>query len=63
MNAATEQVCRERSYACSFIDVAGKLPVETSDFYDLAHTTPSGSRKLGRFISRQLQTLTVPSGL
>src|SRR4029077_10169586 len=61
MNAATQQVCREHPYACHFIDVAAKLPVERSDFYDFAHTTPSGSRKLGRFISRELRALTIPS--
>ena len=59
MNTATEQVCRERRDACKFIDVAGKLEFEATDFYDFVHTRPSGARKLGEFIAQELMTMAI----
>lgn len=54
INKATETVCRESPSNCRFIDVAGNLSFEASDFYDLTHNTPQGARKLGEYLAGHL---------
>ncbi len=54
INAATQAVCGENPRSCRFIDLAGNISLEPSDFYDLVHNTPQGARKIGEFLSRKL---------
>jgi hypothetical protein len=44
-NNVVEVVCRERH--ASFIDLAAEPAWEDADFYDFAHMTPPGARKVG----------------
>jgi hypothetical protein len=54
INSATQSVCAEAPDICHFSDAAGKLVLEQTDFYDLAHHTPSGTRKFGEFLAKEL---------
>lgn len=54
INPATQSVCAEARDICHFSDVAGKLVLEPTDFYDFVHHTPSGTRKLGEFLAKDL---------
>ena len=54
INVATEAVCKARPNDCRFIDLAGRVKFDRADFYDLAHTTPAGSAKIGRFLAGEL---------
>ena len=54
VNKATGQVCAEYPGACRFIDLANELQFEPSDFYDLAHNTPKGARKVGEYLASKL---------
>ena len=36
------------------VDLAGELEFEDADFYDTAHNTPEGARKIGRFLFEAL---------
>jgi lysophospholipase L1-like esterase len=51
-NDVTLAVCGELSLRC--IDLAGELEFGPRDFYDSVHTMPSGSRKIARFLARNL---------
>ena len=57
INSATQSVCVEAVDICHFSDAAGKLVLEPADFYDLAHHTPSGTRKFGEFLAKELTFL------
>jgi hypothetical protein len=57
INRASEQVCHEQSDICRFVDLAQQLPFEPVDFYDEVHATPTGARKIGRFLARELTVL------
>jgi hypothetical protein len=61
VNVATEAVCREDVTTCRFIDLAGKVHFEAEDFYDLLHSTPAGTRKIGAFLAEQLTFVRVGS--
>lgn len=55
INAATRGVCEaEAADICRFVDLAGAVSFEPSDYYDLVHATPSGARKIGAFLTEQL---------
>jgi len=54
VNKATGQVCAEYPGTCRFIDLANELQLEPSDFYDLAHNTPTGARKVGEYLASKL---------
>jgi hypothetical protein len=57
INPATQSVCAEAADICHFSDAGGKLVLEPADFYDLVHQTPSGTRKLGEFLAKDLTFL------
>jgi hypothetical protein len=57
INQATQSVCAEAADICHFSDAAGKLLLGPADFYDLVHQTPSGTRKLGEFLAKDLAFL------
>lgn len=57
INAATAAVCKASPNDCRFIDLAGRVKFERDDFYDLVHTTPAGSAKIGRFLAGELAYL------
>jgi lysophospholipase L1-like esterase len=54
INSATGAVCHEQPERCRFIDRAPAILFEPADFYDLIHYTPSGARKIGEFLAREL---------
>ncbi|CAA7622728.1 GDSL-type esterase/lipase family protein [Magnetospirillum sp. UT-4] len=54
-NQATREVCRDEGLLC--LDLARELTFETGDFYDLLHTSPSGSEKIGRWLHAKLAGL------
>jgi hypothetical protein len=54
INSATGALCHEEPERCRFIDLAQAIVFEPADFYDLVHYTPSGARKIGEFLSREL---------
>jgi hypothetical protein len=54
INSATGAVCHEKPERCRFIDLAQAVSFEPADFYDLVHYTPSGARKIGEFLAREL---------
>lgn len=54
-NSATMAFCRSVQGIC--IDLAATLKLGTGDFYDVMHTTPSGSRKIGEFLAHELTPL------
>lgn len=47
-NRALMDACRALDAVC--IDVAGKVDFGDGDFYDLVHTTPAGSKKIGNHL-------------
>jgi hypothetical protein len=51
-NDALLEVCRERSADC--LDVAAQLPRNAEIFYDDAHYTEEGSRRLARLVADHL---------
>jgi hypothetical protein len=57
INAASRSVCEERPDVCRFIDLAGRLQLDPGDFYDGAHTTLSGTKKVGAFLAQELKRL------
>jgi hypothetical protein len=57
INRATQSVCGEAADVCRFSNPAGELVLESADFYDLVHQTPSGARKLGEFLAKDLALL------
>jgi hypothetical protein len=60
INAATGQVCGERPAQCRFVDLAGSLPLDAADFYDLVHYTPKGARAIGTFLAKELAFVQAP---
>ena len=51
-NRRTLKVCREAGAIC--IDLVAGLHFSDGDFYDVMHTTPQGSRKIGEFLAAEL---------
>lgn len=47
--------CRQQREPC--IDLDSEISLQPADFYDSIHTTPSGSRKIGEFLTRSLQPI------
>lgn len=52
-NKATLEVCRQEKAIC--LDLATELEFQPNDFYDLVHTTPQGSAKIGRWLADKLK--------
>lgn len=52
-NRTTLAICAERKVFC--VDLAAGLEFHDGDFYDHIHTTPAGSRRIGRFIFEGLR--------
>ena len=52
INQRTMKVCREIEAVC--IDLASELFFGENDTYDLFHTTPRASRRIGRYLYQQL---------
>ena len=52
-NDKTLELCRETGGIC--IDLAAELHFEDGDFYDVNHTSPRGSQKIGAYLARTLQ--------
>jgi hypothetical protein len=57
MNDATQSICRVNAHDCRFIDLARELKFNADDFYDLAHTTPAGARRIGIFLANEMAKL------
>ena len=60
MDRTTMTTCEEDDSIC--IDLAVDLHLEDADFYDLAHNTPTGAAKIGRFLFRRLEGTLWPIG-
>ena len=52
-NRVLMEFCASVEATC--IDLASELDFGLKDFYDSSHTTPSGSRKIGKFLSKKLR--------
>jgi len=53
---AIMDACRKAKGVC--IDLAGNIRIDhMGDFYDMVHTTPSGSRRIARFLYSRLKNL------
>ena len=48
----TMQACRALDAVC--IDLASELVVLPNERYDLIHTTPEGSKKIGEYLGQKL---------
>jgi lysophospholipase L1-like esterase len=59
-NRALKQVCEARQVQC--IDLAAEIEQTTENYFDDAHFTEAGSRKVGLFVARQLKSLPAFSG-
>lgn len=53
-NRTTLRVCADLKLVC--VDLAGGIAYEDGDFYDAIHTTPAGSRRIGRFLHQRLRS-------
>ncbi len=53
-NRTVMEFCRETGTRC--INLGEELPFTDGDFWDAAHTTPKGSRKVGEFICERLKS-------
>ncbi len=53
MDWTTMRICEGEDAIC--IDLAVDLHLEDADFYDLAHNTPTGAAKVGRFLFHRLE--------
>ena len=53
LDRTTMRTCEQEAGIC--IDLAVDLQVEDTDFYDLAHNTPTGAAKIGRFLFHRLE--------
>ncbi len=53
LNETTMRVCRDLGAIC--VDLASRLSFADGDFYDPVHNTPSGTRKIGRFLFEALR--------
>lgn len=58
-NAALLEVCA--AHHGLGLDLAHELDLQASDFYDVVHTTASGSQKLGDYLYTRLATLEIPA--
>ncbi len=54
-NAVMLDVCRERRLPC--LDLAARIPRDTTMFYDDAHFTDAGSRAVAAAVVEHLQSL------
>jgi lysophospholipase L1-like esterase len=54
-NQATMDYCAKTGIPC--FDLARELLLEDADFYDFAHNTPQGARKVGRYLKEKLAPL------
>jgi len=54
-NKRLKEVCLTLSAVC--IDLANQLSFDSIDFYDLFHTTPRGSKKIGIFLFHALKMI------
>ena len=52
-NNATMNVCQQCSGAIC-IDMARELRFVSSDYYDTAHNTPAGAKKIGRYLANKM---------
>ncbi len=52
-NKAMLEVCEKEGLFC--IDAEQNLPTAPGDYYDIVHTTPQGSRKLGLYLCEAMQ--------
>jgi lysophospholipase L1-like esterase len=52
-NRVTLAACAELKVPC--VDLAAGLDFQEGDYYDQIHTTPAGSRRIGRFIHSQIK--------
>lgn len=52
LNETTVATCERLSLVC--VDLASKIAFEDNDFYDLIHTTPSGSMRIAEFLYGEL---------
>jgi hypothetical protein len=59
MNEALMAWCVKSGTTC--IDVASEVPLESTDYYDFVHTTPSGAAKIGTYIGDRLAELAAPA--
>lgn len=55
LNEKTIEVCR--GSGAPAIDLASELELDDADFYDYVHNTPSGTRKIGRYLHAKLRPL------
>jgi hypothetical protein len=53
LNRKTLAICGEEG--AIRVDLANELQLEDADFYDYAHTTPSGAAKIGHFLHAKLR--------
>jgi hypothetical protein len=58
-NAALLEACA--AHGGHGLDLAHELDLEASDFYDVVHTTATGSQKLGDYLYTKLATLEIPA--
>ncbi|MBF0156774.1 MAG: SGNH/GDSL hydrolase family protein [Magnetococcales bacterium] len=56
--AATMAVCHEKGAIC--VDMALELDLHDGDYYDLLHTTPAGSRKIGEYLYARIKDRIFP---
>ncbi len=59
MNGALLEYCVKSGQPC--IDVASDVALESTDYYDFVHTTPSGAAKIGSYIGDRLAELAAPA--
>jgi len=57
-NQATMEVCELAEGIC--IDLANELEFDDDDFYDWAHVTPKGTKKIGDYLYRNLREQDIP---
>lgn len=55
INVATREVCADEAEICRFIDLAEKIRFAPGDFYDAAHASPAGARKIGLFLASEIR--------
>lgn len=58
MDEAALKACRETGSDC--IDLNDRLSFENGDFWDIVHTTPAGSRRIGDFVCAEILERKIP---
>ena len=58
MNDMIKQVCEKGNYP--YIEFTPKTIWTDSDFYDYAHTTPSGAKKVGIEMAKSMLPILIP---